>query len=63
MWFALVTLTTAGYGDKAPITRTGQSITGAWMVIFLIAVSSLTASLASASTIPLRYHRIGHQHS
>ena len=51
MWFALVTLTTVGYGDKAPTTRAGRSITGVWMVISLIAVSSLTASLASAFTL------------
>lgn len=51
MWFALVTLTTVGYGDKAPITRSGRGITGAWMITSLIAVSSLTASLASAFTL------------
>ena len=51
MWFALVTLTTVGYGDKAPITRIGRGLTAIWMVTSLIAVSSLTASLASAFTL------------
>ena len=53
MWFALVTLTTVGYGDKAPITRPGRSITAVWMVMSLVAVSTLTAGLASAFTVLL----------
>ena len=54
MWFALVTLTTVGYGDRAPVSKTGRAITAVWMVISLIAVSSITAGLASASPWPCR---------
>ncbi|MCT0219770.1 transporter substrate-binding domain-containing protein [Synechococcus sp. CS-1329] len=53
MWFALVTLTTVGYGDRAPVTGVGRWISGVWMVVSLIAVSSITAGLASAFTISL----------
>ncbi|MDB9318149.1 transporter substrate-binding domain-containing protein [Nodularia spumigena] len=53
MWFALVTLTTVGYGDRAPVTRLGRLIAGTWMVLALVTVSSLTAGLASAITIAL----------
>ncbi len=53
MWFALVTLTTVGYGDKAPLTKAGRIIAGVWMVVTLLAVSSITAGLASAFTVSL----------
>ena len=53
MWFALVTLTTVGYGDRAPITKVGRFITGVWMLISLLALSSITAGLASALTLSL----------
>ena len=53
MWFSLVTLTTVGYGDRAPLTGAGRVIAGVWMLITLMAVSSITAGLASAFTISL----------
>ena len=53
MWFGLVTLTTVGYGDRAPLSRSGRAIAGIWMVMSLIAVSSITAGLASAFTLSL----------
>lgn len=53
MWFALVTLTTVGYGDRAPQSRTGRAIAGVWMVLSLVALSSITAGLASAFTVSL----------
>lgn len=53
MWFAIVTLTTVGYGDRSPVTPAGRVIAGLWMVITLLAVSSITAGLASAFTVSL----------
>lgn len=53
MWFALVTLTTVGYGDKAPVTKTGKAITSMWMLITMVAASSLTAGIATVLTLLL----------
>ena len=53
MWFGLVTLTTVGYGDRAPLSKSGRAIAGVWMVISLVTVSSITAGLASAFTLSL----------
>ncbi|WP_107667286.1 transporter substrate-binding domain-containing protein [Cyanothece sp. BG0011] len=53
MWFALVTLTTVGYGDKAPVTKMGKAITSLWMLITMVAASSLTAGIATVMTLLL----------
>jgi len=53
MWFALVTLTTVGYGDRSPKTKLGQLVAGIWMLVALLSFSSITAGLASAFTTAL----------
>ena len=53
MWFSLVTLTTVGYGDKAPVTKAGKFIASVWMLITMVTASSLTAGLAAAFSISL----------
>ncbi len=57
LWWAAVTMTTVGYGDKVPKTRIGRSIAIAWMFIGIIMVSLFTADASSIfTTIKLDSH-------
>ncbi len=51
IWLALVTMTTVGYGDRAPLSMAGRFVAGVWMVLAMITASSLTASIATALTL------------
>lgn len=50
-WWAAVTMTTVGYGDKAPKTIGGRTVALVWMFAGLIMISGFTAAVASALTV------------
>jgi len=55
-WWAVVTMTTVGYGDKCPKKVIGRIIASVWMIIGIIWFAAFTASLSSTLTL----NRIDH---
>jgi ABC-type amino acid transport substrate-binding protein len=50
-WFAAVSMTTVGYGDKAPRSVGGRLVTLVWMFASIILISFFTAAIATALTV------------
>lgn len=50
-WWSAVTMTTVGYGDKAPRTVGGRVVALVWMFCSIIIISSFTAAIASSLTV------------
>jgi ABC-type amino acid transport substrate-binding protein len=57
-WWAAVTMTTVGYGDKAPVSLTGRIVALVWMFAGLIMVASFTAAITSSLTVSNLQSRI-----
>ncbi|MEZ4375827.1 MAG: transporter substrate-binding domain-containing protein [Polyangiaceae bacterium] len=50
-WWAMVTMTTVGYGDVTPRSVPGRLLAMVWMLTALIVISFFTASITSALTV------------
>ena len=50
LYWAVVTMTTVGYGDKTPKTTTGRAVAILWMLGSVILISLLSTSLVSRLT-------------
>ncbi len=50
IWWSAVTMTTVGYGDKAPRTKVGRILGFFWMFVAIVLVSGLTAYITSSLT-------------
>lgn len=51
LWWSAVTMTTVGYGDKAPRTATGRLVALVWMFVGVVLVAGFTAAMASSLTV------------
>lgn len=51
IWWAIVTMTTVGYGDKAPKTVGGRIVALAWMLFSIIFIASFTADITTSLTV------------
>ncbi len=51
IWWSAVTMTTVGYGDKAPKSVGGRIVGLIWMFAAIIMISGFTASIASSLTV------------
>ena len=51
IWWSFVTMTTVGYGDKAPKTMGGRIAALIWMLFSVVFISSFTASITTSLTM------------
>lgn len=60
LWFAAVTMTTVGYGDKTPKTGLGRAVAFFWMFAGVVLISIFTGAVASSLAVSRVEARITH---
>ena len=58
IWWSAVTMTTVGYGDKAPITPVGRTVALLWMFASLVLIATITGAIASSLTVSHLHTRL-----
>lgn len=51
MWWAVVTMSTVGYGDKVPHSGAGRLLAMLWMLASLVVLTTITASITTSLTL------------
>jgi polar amino acid transport system substrate-binding protein len=51
IWWSMVTMTTVGYGDKAPKTAGGRIVALIWMLVSIVFLASFTANITASLTV------------
>ena len=51
VWWAAVTMTTTGYGDKTPVTWRGRAVALLWMFASIFCIATFSATLASSFVV------------
>ena len=51
VWWSMVTMSTVGYGDKAPRTTFGRGIALVWIFLSIVLLAAFTGTIASSMTM------------
>ncbi len=51
VWWSVVTMSTVGYGDKAPQTAGGRLVAVIWMLFSIVFIASFTANITTSLTM------------
>jgi ABC-type amino acid transport substrate-binding protein len=58
VWWAVVTMTTVGYGDVAPKTMGGRIVAAIWMLTSIVLIASFTAKITTSLTVDALHGKI-----